>query len=137
MLLKRINISHLSFYFLFSYHKYYYIDNNIKIGVTATTGCASILIGGKTLHSYLGIGLAEKSAKELYDNNKYRLSHIVKKIRDLEVLIIDEISMLDLELFEKISEYLSLIKYHKNPFGNIQVILIGDFSNPERPKSYV
>ena len=105
--------------------------NDIKVGVTATTGSAAILIGGKTLHSYLGIGLAEKSAKDLYTHNRYHLSHVVKKLKDLEVLIIDEISMLDLELFEKVSCYLSLIKFHKNPFGNIQIVLTGDFCQLE------
>ena len=39
--------------------------------------------------------------------------------------------MLDLELFEKISEYLSLIRGHQNPFGNIQIILTGDFCQLE------
>jgi ATP-dependent DNA helicase PIF1 len=105
--------------------------NNIEIGVTGTTGCAAILIGGKTLHSYLGIGLGTKTAKDLYLNNRYKLSHIIKKLKLIEVLIIDEISMLDLELFEKISEYLSLIRGHQNPFGNIQIILTGDFCQLE------
>jgi ATP-dependent DNA helicase PIF1 len=109
----------------------YCIDNNIHFGTTATTGNAALLIGGRTIHSYLGIGLAEKSAKELYNHNRYHLSHTVKKLRDLEVLIIDEISMLDLELFNKISEYLSLIKFNKKPFGGIKLILTGDFCQLE------
>jgi len=109
----------------------YCIENKINIGVTATTGNAALLIGGRTLHSYLGIGLAEKSAIELFNHNKYKLSYTIKKLRELEVLIIDEISMLDLELFDKISAYLSLIKFKKIPFGGIRLVLTGDFCQLE------
>jgi ATP-dependent DNA helicase PIF1 len=45
----------------------------------------------------------------------------------LDTLIIDEISMLDKDLFEKISDLLCLIKSSDIYFGNIQLILIGDF----------
>lgn len=105
--------------------------NNIKLGVTATTGNAAFLIGGKTIHSFLGIGIATKTAKELFEYARYNLSHTVKKIRELDVLIIDEISMLGIELFEKISEYMTLIKKNSKPFGGIQIILTGDFCQIE------
>ena len=106
-------------------------NNNINIGVTATTGSSAMLIGGKTIHSYLGLGLAVKSAKEIFEFNRYKLSSIIKKLRLLDTLIIDEISMLDLQLFNKISAYLSLVCQHANPFGNIQVVLCGDFCQLE------
>ncbi len=104
----------------------YFKQMNIKYGITASTGCAAILINGQTLHSYLGIGLAKKSVDVLY-NNACRNRQLYNKLRNLEVLIIDEISMIDINLFEKISEYLSKINNNKLPFGNIRLILIGDF----------
>jgi ATP-dependent DNA helicase PIF1 len=100
-------------------------------GVTATTGSASFLIGGRTIHSYLGLGLAKDSAKNIFEYNRRNRPHIVKKLRDLKVLIIDEISMLDNNLFDKISEYLCFVRYNKNPFGGIQVVLTGDFCQLE------
>jgi ATP-dependent DNA helicase PIF1 len=106
-------------------------ENNIKFGITSSTGSSALLIGGKTLHSYLGIGLAKKSAKDLYIHNRYKLSHTVKKIRELNVLIIDEISIIDSELFEKVSEYLALINGNNKPFGGLQVLLCGDFCQLE------
>jgi len=106
-------------------------NNNISYGLTATTGSAAVLINGKIINSYLGVGICDKTASELYSNNVYKLSHIVKKIRNLKVLIIDEISMLDLKSFELISEYLSLITKNKKPFGNIQLVLTGDFCQLE------
>jgi len=102
-----------------------------SFGVTATTGSAAFLIGGKTIHSYLGIGLAKESAEEIFNYARYKLSHTVKKIRSLKVLIIDEVSMLDIELFEKISKYLSLVRYNSKPFGGLQLVLTGDFCQLE------
>lgn len=106
-------------------------ENDLLIGVTATTGSAALLIGGKTIQSYLGIGLGKESALEIFNYAKYRLSHIVKKLKLLKVLIIDEISMMNDELFDKISEYLQYVMKSKKPFGGIQIIITGDFCQLE------
>jgi ATP-dependent DNA helicase PIF1 len=96
-----------------------------EYGVTSTTGCSSLLIGGCTLHSFLKIGLAKFDAQTLFNKlsaaNKYRLSM-------LKVLIIDEVSMLDRTLFEKVNSYLRLVKYNTKPFGGVQLILSGDMA---------
>ena len=106
-------------------------EEGISLGITATTGSAAFLIGGKTIHSYLGIGLAKESAEKIFEYARYKLSHTVKKLRALKVLIIDEISMLDIELFEKISKYLQLVRYNSKPFGGLQLVLTGDFCQLE------
>ena len=100
-------------------------------GVTATTGSAAFLIGGRTIHSYLNLGLAKDSAKNIFEYVRRNRPHTVKKLRALKVLIIDEISMLDDILFGKISEYLSLIRYNSEPFGGLQIVLTGDFCQLE------
>jgi ATP-dependent DNA helicase PIF1 len=100
-------------------------------GVTATTGSAAFLIGGRTIHSYLGLGLAKDTAKNIFEYNRRNRPHTVKKIRELRVLIIDEISMLDCDLFKKMSEYLSFVRYNSKPFGGIQLVLTGDFCQLE------
>jgi len=104
----------------------YFNNNKINIGVTGSTGVSATLIGGTTIHSFLKIGLAKKTANELYELLKSKNSSYLKKIKKLKVLIIDEISMIDNILFSKISKLLSLIMEVKKPFGNIQVIFIGD-----------
>jgi len=106
-------------------------EENKNFGVTATTGTAGFLISGKTLHSYLGIGLAKDSPKEMFEFVRYKLTHVAKKLRELDVLIIDEISMLDKELFEKISAYLCLLRRNSKPFGGLQLVLTGDFCQLE------
>jgi ATP-dependent DNA helicase PIF1 len=85
------------------------------------------LIGGRTIHSCLGIGLAKKNARELADVVTRTKPHIVSRIRNLTLLILDEISLIDNDLFAKISEFLSILRKNSKPFGGIQLLLSGDF----------
>ena len=104
-----------------------YLNNaNKKYAITASTGTAAVIIGGQTLHSFLGLGLGTGSVKEIL-NNILKNKKKYESILNLDVLIIDEISMIDKELFEKISIILSIIKSNDKFFGNIQLILVGDF----------
>ena len=104
-----------------------YLDNNKKnYGLTALTGCAASLINGQTLHSYLSLGI-DKSLKDIYMDLTKKYIPKYKTLKSLDVLIIDEISMMSNELIELIDELLKLIKSNILPFGGIQVIMVGDF----------
>jgi ATP-dependent DNA helicase PIF1 len=97
-----------------------------NLSVTAMTGAASVLINGTTLHSCLGIGLGNGTKHELLV--KIRNSRkLTKKWETLEMLIIDEISMLSSELFDKLNYLAKNIRNSKTPFGGIQLVLSGDF----------
>jgi ATP-dependent DNA helicase PIF1 len=102
-------------------------QKKLKVGVTATTGSAAHLIGGRTIHSFLSIGLGKGSAYALAANTKMKNKKAAKAIMELNVLFIDEISMLSAELLEKISDYLSILRNCPKPFGGLQVFFIGDF----------
>lgn len=102
-------------------------ENDKHIGVTASTGAAAILLGGLTIHSFLGIGLARASAKDLAGKTLRYGKHVAKRIARLEMLIIDEISMIGDELFDKISEYMQILRKDPRPFGGVQMIICGDF----------
>lgn len=100
------------------------------IGVTAATGSAALLIQGRTLHSFLGIGLGKKSAAILAQNMlaMARMRPTVEKLRHLDLLVIDEISMIHAELLTLIDEYLRRIRLCvEKPFGGVQVLFCGDF----------
>jgi len=103
-----------------------YLDsNNINYGLTAMTGCAAVLIGGQTIHSFLYMGIS-RNIDEIFNNiNKYK--SIFNKLKNLQSLIIDEISMMDEETFELINKLLMKIKQNSKIFGGIQIILVGDF----------
>lgn len=100
-----------------------------KYQVCALTGCAAVLLNckAKTIHSWAGIGLANGSIEEVSRKvigNKYKTAQWNK----VNVLIIDEISMMSLKIFE----LLDLIgkkakKQLVKPFGGVQVVFSGDF----------
>jgi ATP-dependent DNA helicase PIF1 len=101
------------------------VDQTPFIAVTAMTGCAALLIGGTTLHSHLGIGLAKDTAQKLALLAK-KYPGVAERIINMHALLIDEVSMLSDELFEKVSEFLKIMKRNKKPFGGVQLILVGD-----------
>ena len=108
--------------------------HNKNIGLTATTGTAAFIIGGQTIHSFMGMGIGEETLAEIFIKIKNR-SSIYRTLAELDVLIIDEVSMMDTSLFENISGLLCYVKSHylkdegllRKPFGGIQIIFIGDF----------
>jgi ATP-dependent DNA helicase PIF1 len=96
------------------------------MGVTSTTGISALLFGGVTIHSFLGIGLGQGSVESIV-GKLYKRPHLRKKWCETEVLIIDEISMLSPELFDKLENVARRIRHNEEPFGGIQLILSGDF----------
>lgn len=106
----------------------YAISNNKNIQVCALTGCAAVLLNCKatTIHSWSGIGLATGFSNNIIKkvvNNKY----IKKRWNDIDILIIDEISMMSNKVFNILNEIAKQIRKNDKPFGGIQVILSGDF----------
>ena len=99
-----------------------------NIQVCALTGCAAILLNckAKTLHSWAGIGLGNGPenliiTKILHSNYKR------KSWRETNVLIVDEVSMLSLKLFDLLDKIGRIVRKNPRPFGGIQVIFSGDF----------
>jgi hypothetical protein len=107
-------------------------DGKRDVAVTASTGAAAMLIGGKTLHSWSGCKLAagpwEALRGELTPASEQRW-------HDVDCLIIDEISMVEPKLFTKFEALARDVRGSTEPFGGIQVIACGDFLQlpPVRP----
>lgn len=98
------------------------------IHVTAMTGCAAILLNckAKTLHSWAGIGLGNGTIDQLI--NKIKKNKFLKIIwKTTEILIIDEVSMLSLKLFNMLNDIGKAVRGNSRPFGGIQLIFSGDF----------
>jgi ATP-dependent DNA helicase PIF1 len=98
-----------------------------KVEATAMTGAASVLINGKTLHSWAGIGIGTKNVEDYIKKIKTNYG-LKNRWLHIKCLIIDEVSMLDVELFEKLHLIAQAIRYNQKFFGGIQLILVGDFS---------
>ena len=92
-----------------------------NIQVCALTGCAALLLQCKasTLHSWAGIGLGNDS-KPLH-------KQAIQRWKKIQILIVDEVSMLSLSLFEKLDDLGKSIRKSQRPFGGIQLLFCGDF----------
>lgn len=97
-----------------------------RIVVTATTGIAAYnLSNAVTINSFLGIGTGEQSIEGII--KRVRKKFVVReRINSTDIIIIDEVSMMSAELFEKMNTLLQTIRKSKAPFGGIQVVLSFD-----------
>ena len=113
--------------YLISEIKKFFASKAIAFGVTAMTGSAAVLINGRTLHSFMGIGLAKGTPDELIKKIK-KNKILYYDLMDLRALIIDEVSMLSDILFNKIATIFSILHKSDVPFGKVQLVLVGDMS---------
>lgn len=97
-----------------------------RLQITASTGIAAVNVGGITLHSWAGLGLGEKNADELADDIMFN-RRVLNRIRNAEILAIDEISMIKADLFDLFNEVMQIIRGKDLPFGGLQILLFGDF----------
>ncbi|PFH63232.1 hypothetical protein XA68_15866 [Ophiocordyceps unilateralis] len=97
-----------------------------RVAVTASTGLAACNIGGITLHSFSGIGLGKEDAPTLVKKIR-RNPKAKKRWERVKVLIIDEVSMVDGALFDKLSHIGRVLRNNGRPWGGIQLVITGDF----------
>ena len=105
-------------------HKY--SKKTDAVAVTASTGIAACNIGGVTVHSFSGVGLGKEPAAHLVSKIRKNRKAMSRWTRT-QVLIIDEISMVDPDLFDKLEEIARTIRKSDKPFGGLQVVITGDF----------
>jgi hypothetical protein len=96
-----------------------------NIAVTAPTGIAAKNAEGKTLHSMFGLKtfvFIPGQTRRWYhlDSARERI------IKNLDILVIDEISMVRCDVLDMVDHSLRRIKGNRKPFGGIQVIFFGD-----------
>ncbi len=104
------------------------IDKNVI--VAAPTGVAAINAGGVTLHSLLQLPFEPfipnfEGKKKLDYHFKLRKSKI-EMLRELDLLIIDEVSMLRADMLDAIDYMLRRYRNNQQPFGGVQILFIGD-----------
>ena len=96
------------------------------IAITSTTGTSALLISGTTIHSFAGIGFGTDKLENLIKKIKSNF-FLRRKWLKVRVLVIDEISMLSPEIFDKLNKIAQAVRDNKKSFGGIQLILSGDF----------
>ncbi len=97
-----------------------------NIIVTATTGVAACNVGGITIHSFGGVGAGNGSmadmAKRVMGNE-----YTKQRWREVDVLVIDEVSMMAGSFLDKLSFIASRARNDRRPFGGVQLVVCGDF----------
>ena len=108
-----------------------------RMVVVAPTGVAAINAGGQTIHSFFqlpfGPQLPEGASAPLQQSKKEQAAHF-QKIRGtklkimctLDLLIIDEISMVRADVLDAVDAVLRRTRHSSEPFGGVQVLMIGD-----------
>lgn len=96
------------------------------VAVTAPTGIAASHIGGQTIHSFAGVGLGVGSSRQLLSKVK-KSAAAVERWNNARVLVLDEISMLDADLFDALGSIASSVRNSRKPFGGLQLLICGDF----------
>jgi nucleoside-triphosphatase THEP1 len=122
--------------------KYLRETTNKNTVIVAPTGVAAINAGGQTIHSFFQIrpsiyvpndkrlrtkpDIDDTDKSTIYDHFKY-FKERLEIIRGLDLLIIDEISMVRCDLLDVVDRLLRVFRRRENEaFGGVQVILIGD-----------
>ena len=104
-----------------------------KFVVLAPTGIASVNVGGQTIHSFFKVPLKplvpddpEFAPRRLHSRMKYSKS-LIKLIKALDLIVIDEISMVRADLVDFMDKILRHYSgNHREPFGGKQMLFVGD-----------
>ena len=104
--------------------------DDVTVLLLAYTGTAAFNIGGRTIHSAFNIGVNTSRARA---TSKYQplgedlLTSLRLKYKYLQVIIIDEVSMVGKKMTHTINERLKQIKRNDSPFGKVSILAVGDF----------
>lgn len=113
-----------------SYLIKYFMQDKINpqtFPLLASTGAAAVLIGGRTFHSFFGLGIMEGGAEATWT----RLAtdnRVLARIRKVDGVIIDEISMIPGVAFEIAERLARKAKGKDLPWGGLRIICVGDFA---------
>ena len=111
-----------------------YIKSQYKgnMVILAFTGVAAINAGGQTIHSFFNLALSPYLPEDERLNRDNIYAHLqlnekkMKVIRNMDLLVIDEVSMLRCDLLDAINTILQTYRRNGRPFGGVKLLLIGD-----------
>ncbi|NUN06001.1 MAG: AAA family ATPase [Bdellovibrio sp.] len=98
-----------------------------EMPILASTGAAAVLLGGRTFHSFFGLGIMEGGPDATFQraSNDKRL---MSRLRNAEGVIIDEISMIPGQALMIAEALAQRARESKLPWGGLRIITVGDFA---------
>ena len=104
-------------------------ENKKRMVVLAPTGIAAINAGGSTLHSFFQLPFSPYIPGANYSKESFKLNkQKIRIIRGLDLIVIDEISMVRADLLDSVDNILRRVRRSALPFGGVQLLMIGDLS---------
>lgn len=100
-------------------------DTPKRMIVTAPTGVAAINAGGVTLHSFFQLPFGPQVPGSNLQQRRFSREK-TNIIKGLDLLVIDEISMVRADLLDSVDAVLRRYKHRERPFGGVQLLMIGD-----------
>lgn len=101
-----------------------------RMVVLAPTGIAAINAGGATIHSFFQLPLSPFVPGATFggrEQKRYQFGKVKRSIiKTLDLLVIDEISMVRADLLDAVDSVMRRYRVHNQPFGGVQLLLIGD-----------
>ena len=97
-----------------------------RVATVAPTGIAAITVGGQTIHSFFGLSTSIQAA---YDQSVVHKGLNEKRLNilcNLDTLIVDEVSMVRVDIMDMIDAKLKAARGNNEPFGGCQIITFGD-----------
>jgi len=104
------------------------LDGSKSTAVLASTGTAAILLGGRTFHSFFGLGIMDGGVENVVARAT-KHQGILQRLRKTDLVLLDEISMIGASEWmaaEKIARVAR--KRNAEPWGGLRMVAIGDFA---------
>lgn len=95
--------------------------------VLASTGAAAVLIGGRTFHSFFGLGIMEGGV-EATVQRALENTRVVKRLKKARGVVIDEISMIPGVALEAAERIAAMARDKDGPWGGLRIVAVGDFA---------
>ena len=102
-------------------------ESSKRMVVLAPTGIAAINAGGVTIHSFFQLPFGPFVPGSTFSREQLRLTkRKLRLIRSLDLVVIDEISMVRADLLDAVDTALRMLRRSSQPFGGVQLLMIGD-----------
>jgi hypothetical protein len=97
------------------------------VPVVASTGAAAVIVGGRTFHSFFGLGILEGGAQATI-SRALRTRRVLTRLQRAQAVIIDEVSMLSGLTLAVAEEITRKARNNDEPWGGLRIITVGDFA---------
>ncbi len=105
----------------------FFNESPVAIDILASTGAAAIVIGGRTFHSFFGLGIMQGPVAAILEKAASN-ARVKKRIKKCDCIVIDEVSMIPADALDCAEQVARIVRKNNAPWGGIRVVAVGDFA---------